>query len=190
VTVNSARYERAVLGFGNVVAQGTAESWSAPSPCSEWTARHIVGHVIAVQHAIAATIEGVRPPMNPMKEPDRFAGDDPAATWLDAAATVRAAIAGADITNHVVTMWRGEMTVDEMLGYNIGDTTVHTWDLARALGVDDSLDADLVGAALELYEPIADTMRAPNVFADLVEVDTGADPQTRLLALVGRRRVV
>lgn len=188
MTVNSARYERALQGFGDVVAQASIDSWSAQSPCSEWTARHVVGHVIAVQHAIAATINGTRPPMNPMKEPDRFAGDDPAATWLDAAATVRAAIAGSDITDQVVTMWRGEMTVDDMLGYNIGDTTIHTWDLARAIGVDDSLDAELVHAALELYEPIADSMRGPAVFADLVEVDTAADPQTRLLALVGRHR--
>lgn len=186
MTVNSARYEQALRGFSDVVGQATAESWSAPSPCSEWTARHVVGHVIAVQHAIVATIEGGRPPMNPMKDPDRHAGDDPAATWLDAMATIRAAIARADISNQVVTMWRGEMTVDEMLGYNIGDTTIHTWDLARALGVDDSLDPDLVEAALALYEPIADTMRAPNVFAEAVAVDIGADPQTRLLALVGR----
>jgi len=188
VTVNSARYERALLGFGEVVAQASADSWTGQSPCSEWTARHVVGHVIAVQHAIAATINGNRPPMNPMKEPDRFAGDDPAATWLEAAATVRNAIAGSDISGQVVTMWRGEMTVDEMLGYNIGDTTIHTWDLARAIGVDDSLDADLVAAALELYEPIVDTMRGPNVFAELVHVDEDADPQTRLLALVGRSR--
>ena len=188
MTVNSARYERALQGFGEVVAQATSDSWSAQSPCEQWTARHVVGHVIAVQHAIATTIEGTHPPMNPMKEPDRFAGDDPAATWFDAASTVRAAIAGSDISNHVVTMWRGEMTVDEMLGYNIGDTTVHTWDLARALGIDDSLDPELVAAALELYEPIADSMRGPNVFADLVTVDDAADPQTRLLALVGRTR--
>ena len=77
MTVNSARYERALHGFGAVVAQATPESWSAQSPCEEWTARHVVGHVIAVQHAIAATIRGTRPPMNPMKEPNRFAGDDP-----------------------------------------------------------------------------------------------------------------
>jgi len=188
MTVNSARYERALVGFGSIVAQASADSWSSQSPCSEWTARHVVGHVIAVQHAIAATINGNRPPMNPMKEPDRFAGDDPVTTWLEAAATVRAAIANTDIEGHRVTMWRGEMTVDEMLGYNIGDTTIHTWDLARALGVDDSLDPDLVAAALELYEPIVDTMREPNVFADLVDVNADADPQTRLLALVGRRR--
>ena len=189
MTVNSARYERALQGFGDVVAQATPESWSGQSPCAEWTARHVVGHVIAVQHAIAATINGTRPPMNPMKEPARFTGDDPAATWLDAAATVRAAIAGSDITGQVVTMWRGEMTVDEMLGYNIGDTTIHTWDLARAIGVDDSLDAELVDAALELYGPIADTMRGPNVFAEQVDVGADSDAQTRLLALVGRRRV-
>lgn len=188
MTVNSARYERALQGFGRVVAQAGDSGWGAPSPCSEWTARHVVGHVIAVQHAIAATIDGTPPPMNPMKEPDRFAGDDPAAAWLEALATIRAAIASADISNQVVTMWRGEMTVDEMLGYNIGDTTIHTWDLATALGVDDTLDPDLVDAALELYEPIADTMRGPNVFADQVEVAAGADPQTRLLALVGRTR--
>jgi uncharacterized protein (TIGR03083 family) len=85
MTVNSDRYERALQGFGAVVAQADDSRWSAPSPCSEWTARHVVGHVIAVQHAIAATIAGRRAPMNPMVEPRRHAGDDPSASWQAAA---------------------------------------------------------------------------------------------------------
>ena len=36
--------------------------------------------------------------------------------------------------------------------------------------------------------PIADTMRQPGVFGPEVEVPSDADPQSKLLGLLGRRR--
>lgn len=188
VSVNSDRYTRAVRAFGRVVEVASPQEWTAQSPCEGWTARHVVGHVVAVQHSILATIDGRRAPMNPMKEPERHAGDDPAAAWRVASTAIEAALTDPDVLDRTVTTWRGEMTVDEMLRYNVGDTTVHTWDLASALRIDDTLEPDLVEAALEVYTPIADSMRGPNVFAEAVEVDRCADAQTRLLALVGRAR--
>lgn len=186
--MNSVLYSRAVTEFGRVVAQGSGHHWDAPSPCSEWSARDVVGHVIAVQHAIVATIAGQRAPMNPMVDPGRHAGPDPAATWTVAAAAVAAALDQPDVLDRLVQTWRGQVTVDDMIGYNVGDTTIHTWDVARALGVDDRLDADLVAASLAALEPVADAMRGPGVFGQAMFIDAAADAQTRLLGLVGRDR--
>ncbi len=160
--------------------------WDAPSPCTAWTALDIAGHVIAIQHAIVAAIAGQRPPMNPMKDPGRHAGADPAAAWLAASAAIDMALVEPGVLDRIVSTWRGDVTVDDMLGYNVADTTIHAWDLARAIGGDDRLDPDLVVASLEILAPVADTMRGPNMFAGSVEVEPGADPQTRLLAMVGR----
>jgi uncharacterized protein (TIGR03086 family) len=183
---NRDRYTRAIEAFGDVVSATDPSAWDARSPCDGWAARDIVGHVVAIQHAIIATITGERAPMNPMVDPGRHAGDDPAAAWRAVQAAVTEATSDPDVLGRMVKTWRGEVTVDDMLGYNVGDTTIHTWDLARAVGGDDRLDGTLVTAALDLLAPVADQMRGPNMFGQPVSVRDDADPQTRLLALVGR----
>ncbi|MCU1397977.1 MAG: hypothetical protein JWN62_1086 [Acidimicrobiales bacterium] len=187
MSANRDRYLRAIAAFGATVEAIDPSRWDAPSPCTEWTARDLAGHVIAIQHSIVATIIGERSPMNPMKDPGRHAGTDPAAAWRAALAAIVAAVGDDSVLERVVTTWRGEVTVEKMLGYNVGDTTIHTWDLARAGGVDDRLDPDLVQAVLELYAPMADVIAGTRMFGDQLEVPAAADAQTRLLAMVGRR---
>ncbi|MGW1602684.1 hypothetical protein ACWCQV_16825, partial [Streptomyces eurythermus] len=62
---------------------------------------------------------------------------------------------------------------------------IHGWDIGRALEPDPRLPAALVDACLELFDS------RPRMFAQWgfaeVAVEPGADPQTRLLALAGRR---
>ncbi|MCU1390131.1 MAG: hypothetical protein JWL72_3469 [Ilumatobacteraceae bacterium] len=187
MSANRDRYLRAIAGFGATVDAVDPSRWDAPSPCTDWTARDVAGHVIAIQHSIIATIVGERSPMNPMKDPGRHAGADPVAAWRAAVAAIVAAVGDDDVLHRIVTTWRGDVTVDEMLGYNVGDTTIHTWDLARAGGVDDHLDPDLVQAVLALYTPMADVIAGTQMFGERLDVPSDADPQTRLLAMVGRR---
>ncbi|MCU1366423.1 MAG: hypothetical protein JWN39_2062 [Ilumatobacteraceae bacterium] len=69
------------------------------------------------------------------------------------------------------------------------DLVVHAWDLARAAGVREfeAMPPEEVDAVTKALEPIADSMRMPGVFGPAVEVPADADPQTKLLAQVGRR---
>ena len=46
----------------------------------------------------------------------------------------------------------GERTGAQLLEMRVLDVTVHTWDLARAIGADESLDPDLVAFALTLRD--------------------------------------
>jgi uncharacterized protein (TIGR03086 family) len=66
------------------------------------------------------------------------------------------------------------------------DLLLHAWDLARALGVDETLDPELVDAVLTAAEPHTDELAASGLFAPPVPVPADADPQTRLIALFGR----
>ena len=186
MSVNSDRYRRAIDGFGEVVAAAPPDRWDAPSPCTEWTARDVVGHLLAVLHAIVATIDGRRAPMNPMKNPGRHAGADPVAAWSAAHDALVAAIAEPGVLDRIVPTWRGDVTVDDMLGYSVGDATIHTWDLARAVGADDRLDPDLVEASLAAVTPLADSMRELDAVGPAVAVPDDADAQQRLLAVMGR----
>lgn len=179
-------YTKAIYGFDHVVRLGQPGDWDRPSPCTGWTARHVLGHVNAIQRYYEDLIAGRPPSMNPMEEPDRHAGDDPAATWAATRDAVLTTLDRPGVLAQVVTTHRGDEAVDSMIGFNMADTTIHSWDLARALGVDDRLDESLVARSIELLEPVAEQLRGPWGFADTVPLDEGTDPQARLLAMVGR----
>ncbi|HSZ28792.1 MAG TPA: TIGR03086 family protein, partial [Pseudonocardiaceae bacterium] len=67
------------------------------------------------------------------------------------------------------------------------DLTVHAWDLARGIQVDERLDGELVSDVLAFIEPQVEQLAGTGMFAPPVAVGDDADSQTRLLALLGRR---
>ena len=72
-------------------------------------------------------------------------------------------------------------------GHRFIDVLIHGWDLAKATGQNTKLDAGLVEACWEVVTPQAELLKGSGMFGDDVEVPPDADPQTRLLALLGRR---
>jgi uncharacterized protein (TIGR03086 family) len=69
----------------------------------------------------------------------------------------------------------------------LGDVVVHTWDLARATGLDETLDADVVHDMLVGMEPMDEMLRASGQYGPKVDVAPDADEQTRLIAFTGRQ---
>ena len=67
------------------------------------------------------------------------------------------------------------------------DLVIHTWDLARAVGGDEHLPADLVAAATEAMKMVTDEARGPGLYGYPVAVPPDADAQRLLLASSGRR---
>src|SRR5678815_1363785 len=102
VTENLRWYTKAIYGMDHVVRLAPAGAWDNASPCEGWTARHVIGHVIAVQRAHEALVEGRRRPMNVMVDTDAHAGDDPARTWADARDAVLAALDRPGVLRRVV----------------------------------------------------------------------------------------
>jgi uncharacterized protein (TIGR03086 family) len=66
------------------------------------------------------------------------------------------------------------------------DVFMHTWDLARATGQDDRLDAGLCSQLLAGMEQPEEAMRSSGQYGPRVEVPEDAEPQTRLLGFIGR----
>ena len=70
------------------------------------------------------------------------------------------------------------------------DVLIHTWDLARATGLDERLDADEVHRQVvgieSLPAEVDEAMRGSGHFGPRVEVPPDADEQSRLLAFMGR----
>jgi uncharacterized protein (TIGR03086 family) len=83
----------------------------------------------------------------------------------------------------------GDIPTMQFLGFRIGDYAIHTWDLARAIGADENLDAELVAGLWEQMSPMAPMIGTTGVFGEgpSGDVDETAPLQTRLLDLAGRR---
>ncbi|MDQ3906383.1 MAG: TIGR03086 family metal-binding protein, partial [Actinomycetota bacterium] len=107
--------------------------------------------------------------------------------WTSAAAASREAFAVPGVLRRSVELSYGRRPAEGYCQEMTMDLTVHAWDLARAIGVDEKLDEELVSDVLAFIEPQVDQLAGSGLFAPPVEVADDADAQTKLLALVGRR---
>ena len=63
---------------------------------------------------------------------------------------------------------------------------MHTWDLARASGQDDTLDADTCAAMLAGMQPMDEVLRASGQYGPKVPVPADAPVQDQLIGFIGR----
>jgi hypothetical protein len=79
------------------------------------------------------------------------------------------------------------MTLDEYIDKMCLDTLVHTWDVARALDVDDTLDPDAVSAVYaSCLAGLHTVPRELGRYADAFAAETFTSEQDRLIAFTGR----
>ena len=182
---NLRRYTVAMFELDRVIRSVPADAWDRPSPCEGWTAREVAGHAMGVVANIAAKL-GEREPVHAFGDVAAIAGDDPALTYHAIRNEVLTALDTDGSLATPVQSALGMMNMDEYLDALLGDTLIHAWDVARATGVDERLDPDLVDHVLAKMSA-AEIERGPGRFAAEVEVDPDASRQDRLLALSGRQ---
>lgn len=164
------------------------DQWDAPTPCAEWSVRDLVNHLTAEQLWVP---ELVTRGADPEAVGDAYDGDvlgaDPVAAWDTAAAGARKAFAAEGATARTVVLSYGETPAVAYCAQMTADAVVHAWDLSRAIGAPDRLPARLVDFALAEVTPYADDLAGTGLFAPPVEPPPGDSPQSRLLAVLGRR---
>lgn len=174
--------------FSGLVAQLSEDHLTRPTPCTEWDVRALVAHLVEenlwVPPLMAGeTIESVG---------DRFAGDvvgdDPAGAWQASVGPACAALEESGAMERTVHLSFGDVPGSEYAKQLTVDLVVHAWDLARGAGLAETLDPEGVEACLEWAEPWKPMLaQASEHFDPPIEPGSGADPQTRLLNLFGRR---
>ena len=87
-----------------------------------------------------------------------------------------------------VHLSRGETPGATYANELFGDLVIHGWDLAKGIGADDTLDAGWVEMLYEQFAPHEREMKAWGIYGDMVIPPPDADLQTKLLAVLGRRR--
>jgi uncharacterized protein (TIGR03086 family) len=178
----SDRYRRVAGQFTQRVRAVPEGAWENPAPCDGWVARDVVGHLVDWLPDFFFGRWGLTRPQGPT------VAEDPLAAWLAVDATIQAALDDPAVAGRVVATRVGELSFAEqfdMIG--TGDVLFHTWDLARAAGLDETLDPDEVHRFVSGMEPLDEMLRASGQFGPRVPVPDGADEQTRLIGFLGRR---
>lgn len=178
----SERYERITAQFTDRVRAVPAEAWNNPSPCDGWTARDVVGHLTEWIPAFFGA-QGVSFPTVPSVQ------TDPVGAWEAVQRTISTALADPTMAaKQVETPFAIQSLADTVDMIVTGDVFTHTWDLARATGQSETLDADQLERMIAAIGAMPEeALRADGMFGPRVEVAADADPQTRFLGYVGRR---
>lgn len=173
--------------FDRAVHKVGISDWDNPTPCTDWNVKQLVNHIVAEQLWVPELLAG-----KPVAEVgDKFEGDilndDPIGTWTIASQAARAAWLEPGTLDREVHLSFGDTDGREYCWQMTVDLAVHGWDLATALGGEAGMGDELATAVLGYVEPQAAAWQGSGMFADPVPVPADADPQTRLVAMLGRR---
>ena len=177
------RYAGVANTFTERVREVPDDAWERPAPCEGWVARDVVRHLVewvpAFMEAGGADLGVTAPSVD----------DDPVGAWVAVDGAIRArladpAAAAAEVSHPQAGTHRFDAAIDTFV---LGDVLMHTWDLARATGLDERLDPDLVHEMLVGMEPMDEVLRQSGQYGARVEVPADADEQTRLIAFTGRQ---
>lgn len=185
------RYRRHADAFERRVAGTADDQWANPSPCEEWTARDVVGHIVTM-HAVMLSPIGRELSAAPSVQ------DDPLAAFRSARADVEALLDDPKIAAREIDSPAGHMTVAAHIDQVVSDDMVlHGWDLARATGQDDTMDPEdverMLAANHAIPPEVMQMLRTPGafgpgvvVFGPEITVPSDAPAQDRLLGFIGR----
>jgi uncharacterized protein (TIGR03086 family) len=179
-------HTRTLDATGAIVERVSAAEWSAPTPCDGWDARTLLQHIVVGNLWVAPLVAG----QTIDEVGDRFdgdvLGDDVAEAYRRSAATAAAAFGAAGALDRPVAVSYGPVPARVYCGHRLIDVLIHGWDLATATGQDATLPPDLVQACWAVVAPQAELLVGSGAFGTTVEPPADADPQARLLGVLGR----
>lgn len=160
---------------------GTTD-WDVPTPVDGWAARDVVRHLVEWFPGFLRAGTGIELATGPSVD------DDPVGAWQVHSDAVQALLDDPATEDRLL---RHPMVGELPLGpavdqFYTSDVFMHTWDLARATGQDDRLDPGTCAAMFAGMEPMDAALRSSGHYGPRVAVPDDADPQTKLLAFIGR----
>jgi len=176
-----AEEHRRTAGLFSERVRGVTD-WDAPSPVEGWAARDVVRHLVEWFPAFLSGGAGVELPSGPSVD------DDPVKAWQTQADAIQALLDDPGTADRALTNPHiGEVPLDVAVDqFYTSDVFMHTWDLARASGQDDTLDADRCAVMLAGMQPLDEVLRASGQYGPKVPVPAAARAQDRLIGFIGR----
>ena len=183
----------ALAGTEPLVAAIGADEWALPTPCTGWSVRDVVNHLVGGNLLFVRVLGGE--PLPPREEllaasrTDRL-GDDAAGAFRASADALLDAFRSDGALERVVTVPAGTVPGIAALHLRTVEALVHGWDVARATGrplafPDALVEQELAFTAATLPRlPPRPAGQGP--FAPAQPVPDDAPALDRLAALLGR----
>lgn len=168
-------------------------AWDAPTPCSDWTAREVLAHVVDEQLWVpgllaGGTVDEVADDLSDrLRRVHEATGPELVTDWHSIRPPVAAAWRGTPDDDEVNLSY-GLAPVMHYLAQQVFDLAVHAWDLAASQGMALEWGAELERAVLEFVRADLADNPAPELFDPPVPGFDGSGVSSRnaALALTGR----
>jgi len=184
--LSQARHE-----FESRLAQVGDDQWNNATPCGEWDVSALVNHMMLGNRMTVQLHGGMSADevIAGLNDDLLGASDDLAADFAATADQLHAGFSAEGGLDGTVTHPMGVIPRSIFAGFRVCDYAVHAWDLARGIGVDDTLDADLVQWLWDDCQPMKDGLAATGMFGEGASADLADDVslQHRYLDTFGRR---
>lgn len=175
------RYHRLSDLLADTLVDVDPHRWNDPSPCDGWSVLDVLRHLIETQGLVAGF-------MGRELGPGPSPGNDPLGAWMNVSDQIHAQLLDPVLANQEFDGLSEPLpwaeVVDKLLNF---DLVVHRWDIARGMDLVVHLDPADVAWAMATAQAMGDDLRLDGVCGPRLDPPPGADPQTCLLAYLGRR---
>lgn len=173
----------------DLVSQITPGDLDKPTPCAAWTLYGLLSHMATQHYGFAAAAYGD-------DNPDHWKlislGEDPIATYRDSVNRVLNSFVPHDLKDRKFALpeFSTEITftAEQALSFHFVDYLVHSWDVAKTLGLPVKFEKEVLDAGLRFAESIPDdeNRKAPGAaFGPALDAKGPSDLDT-IVALLGR----
>lgn len=128
-----------------------------PTPCSDWNLGQLLAHMVGQHFGFARAVRTGTAPKSAYL-PVQFSPK----VWRESVDDLLDAFAAADLDEAVLEVElhpTQPLPMPLIIGAQLLDTVVHTWDVARSLGQEFEPDRELALAVLRITQPIPDDER-------------------------------
>jgi uncharacterized protein (TIGR03086 family) len=182
--------QRALDGALKMIESSSPADLTKQTPCKEWTVQGLIDHMIGVVKNFESGFTGGPPLTNAAgKSLPGESGNNPAAAYQQAADALLQAIRKPGALDQTIKLPFGEMPGGQAINIVIGDQSIHTWDLAKAIGKPYTMDDDLAHGILDMMHKLLQPgFRGEGKgFGEEVPCSPDAPIQDRLIAFAGRQ---
>ena len=178
-------HRRSVAGWLERLKAVGDGDWDRPTPCTEWSVRDLVNHVVGEERWTVPLMQGRTIAEVGDSLDGDLLGDQPGPAAAAAGDEAVREVTSRLTPGLTVQLSYGEEQADEYVRQLVADHVIHAWDLAAAVGADRKLDPALVAEVATWFAEREDGYRQAGAIGPAVAIDA-TDAQTRLLAAFGR----
>ncbi len=179
----------AVAASVDLVDRARPADLARPTPCADWTLHGLISHMAAQHYGFAAAAAG---DADPARWRPRRLGADPVAGYRAAAQAVLAAFAADGVLDRrfpLPELAAGALfPARQAVSFHFIDYVVHSWDVAKALGLEARFPPDLLDTALRVARavPGGEHRLEPGAAFAPVVAWAGGSTLDQVVALLGR----